>query len=342
MWLLADLDEAAPTPGASLRPDTAEQQQQQQPDDQDAQAAAAAAAAAAEAAEAASFFKRRDEEAPLEYAVRVFKRLFHDDIVRLLGMQVRVWPSILVHTTQCVHCACVQQLVSGLLVLTVRPLKLTPTLQTCNAICNTVTLCLTLCIFCVALCTLLQELWKSRSPPSPLDLESLLPDPAAAVSDAPTSGTASAARALCLNDQVWCAYSSSPRILPAKAAATARVNASSTRQHVHTLLLPLLLPTTAQHRRPLLIHTDRLSGRLKTTHGCSWQQLQSFSCSAGMSLALSYLTRMTPLQWTLWLLHPISEPHVTASLGRVRLQPRAWQATSSTPLQRRMRSCLGS
>lgn len=44
---------------------------------------------AAELAEEASFFVRREGEAPLEYALRVFERVYAADITRLLGHEVR-------------------------------------------------------------------------------------------------------------------------------------------------------------------------------------------------------------------------------------------------------------
>lgn len=51
---------------------------------------------------------------------------------------------------------------------------------------------------------MVQELWKSRKPPSPLELSQLLPDPAAAVTAAAGSTAASASKALGLPDQaVW-------------------------------------------------------------------------------------------------------------------------------------------
>jgi len=52
-------------------------------------AAAAAKAAAEEAAEAASFFKLREGEQPLAYAVRVFERVYGHDILKVLSMEVR-------------------------------------------------------------------------------------------------------------------------------------------------------------------------------------------------------------------------------------------------------------
>lgn len=51
-------------------------------------AAAAEAEAAQEAAEAASFFKLREGEQPLVYAVRVFERIYGHDIQKVLSMEV--------------------------------------------------------------------------------------------------------------------------------------------------------------------------------------------------------------------------------------------------------------
>jgi hypothetical protein len=45
-------------------------------------------ATAAAAAEDPSAFLRRDGEAALDYAARVFRRVFQEDIVRLLGVKV--------------------------------------------------------------------------------------------------------------------------------------------------------------------------------------------------------------------------------------------------------------
>ncbi len=48
----------------------------------------AAAAAAAAAADDASFFLRRDGEPSVQYAARVFKRAYEDDIERVCSMEV--------------------------------------------------------------------------------------------------------------------------------------------------------------------------------------------------------------------------------------------------------------
>lgn len=87
--LPSDLDEgaAAPTSTTALEPavngDAAA-------DTTDAAATDAAAAAEAEAAEVASFFKRRDGEAAVEYAIRIFERLYMYDIEKVISMEVRI------------------------------------------------------------------------------------------------------------------------------------------------------------------------------------------------------------------------------------------------------------
>lgn len=87
----ADLDEqsaAAPTSTEALEP-AVNGDAAAAANGDEAAATAAAVAAAAEAAEASSFFQRREGEQPLEYAKRVFDRLYTYDIEKVLQMEVR-------------------------------------------------------------------------------------------------------------------------------------------------------------------------------------------------------------------------------------------------------------
>jgi hypothetical protein len=62
--------------------------QQQQEQQQQQEECLAAAAAEAEA----SFFQRRPEESPLQFACRIFRRVYTTDIERVVSMSVCPWP----------------------------------------------------------------------------------------------------------------------------------------------------------------------------------------------------------------------------------------------------------
>eukprot|EP00878_Enallax_costatus_P005261 GHUV01005528.1.p1 GENE.GHUV01005528.1~~GHUV01005528.1.p1 ORF type:complete len:689 (+),score=205.63 GHUV01005528.1:3622-5688(+) len=134
---ISDLDEAAAAPTSTAALEPAANPDAAAAANGDAAAATdAAAAAEAEAAEVASFFKRRDGEDPVDYAVRVFERLYSYDIEKVIGME---------------------------------------------------------------------ELWKSRTPPTPLSLKQLIPqDLIPSISTAAQNPAPSAHKALNLKDQtLW-------------------------------------------------------------------------------------------------------------------------------------------
>eukprot|EP00775_Hariotina_reticulata_P001221 gene1221-1560_t len=86
---VSDLDEGAAAPTSTVALEAAVNGAAESGDAEHAaqKAAAAAEAAAAEAAEAASFFKLRDSEQPLDYAVRIFERLYNTDIQKVCSME---------------------------------------------------------------------------------------------------------------------------------------------------------------------------------------------------------------------------------------------------------------
>lgn len=89
---LVDLDEAtaAPTSTAALEPAVNGDAAAPAANGDTTAASATAAAAEAEAAEVASFFKRREAEEPVGYAVRIFERLYSYDIEKVTSMEVRL------------------------------------------------------------------------------------------------------------------------------------------------------------------------------------------------------------------------------------------------------------
>jgi hypothetical protein len=98
---LPDLDEGAAAPTSTVAMQPAVNGTAENGDTQDAaqRAASAVQAAAQEAAEAASFFKLQDSEQPLDYAVRVFQRLYSTDIQKVCSMEVRLMEA----GRQCLH-----------------------------------------------------------------------------------------------------------------------------------------------------------------------------------------------------------------------------------------------
>jgi hypothetical protein len=90
----ADLDEQS----KEQQPEGAQEGQEGEDGEVDAAAAAAAAA------EEASFFQRRAGESALQYACRVFTRVYTTDIERVISMTVRGGRSRLAAAVYCVLC----------------------------------------------------------------------------------------------------------------------------------------------------------------------------------------------------------------------------------------------